>query len=40
MALTPEAKKLFAETIRGTQQDPSKGLRSKPLPRVSAETSS
>lgn len=29
--LTPEAKKLLAETIRGTQQDPEKGLRARLL---------
>lgn len=31
MPLTPEAKKLLAETIRGTQQAPAKGLRAKLL---------
>ena len=31
MSLTPEAKKLLAETIRGTQQDPEKGLRARLL---------
>jgi len=29
--LTSEAKKLLAETIRGTQQDPEKGLRARLL---------
>jgi hypothetical protein len=31
MALTSEAKRLLAETIRGTQQDPAKGLRARLL---------
>jgi hypothetical protein len=31
MSLTPEAKKLLAETIRGTKQDPAKGLRARLL---------
>jgi hypothetical protein len=29
MPLTPDAKKLLAETIRGTQQDPEKGVRAR-----------
>src|SRR5262245_49272675 len=29
MPLTPDAKKLLAETIRGTAQDPEKGLRAR-----------
>lgn len=37
MALTPSAKKLLAETIRGTQQDPSKGLRARLLRDIHAE---
>ena len=31
MSLTPEAKKLLAETIRGTTQDPERGLRARLL---------
>lgn len=31
MPLTPEAKRLLAETIRGTQQDPARGLRARLL---------
>src|SRR5687768_14021864 len=37
MALTPEAKKVLAETIRGTQQDPEKGLRAKLLRAIHDE---
>lgn len=37
MSLTPEAKKLLAETIRGTQQDPDKGLRARLLRDIHAE---
>jgi hypothetical protein len=37
MALNSEAKKLLAETIRGTQQDPSKGLRAKLLRAIHDE---
>jgi hypothetical protein len=37
MALTPEAKRLLAETIRGTQQDPEKGLRAKLLRAIHDE---
>ena len=35
--LTPEAKKLLAETIRGTQQDPEKGLRARLLRAIHDE---
>jgi len=31
MPLSPEAKKLLAETVRGTQQDPTRGLRARLL---------
>src|SRR5580700_8961511 len=37
MPLTPDAKKLLAETIRGTQQDPSKGLRGRLLRAIRDE---
>jgi len=37
MSLTPSAKKLLAETIRGTQQDPGKGLRARLLADIHAE---
>jgi hypothetical protein len=37
MALTPEAKRLLAETIRGTAQDPSKGLRHRLLEAIKNE---
>lgn len=37
MSLTPEAKKVLAEAIRGTQQDPSKGLRAKLLSAIHDE---
>ncbi len=37
MALTPDAKKLLAETIRGTQQDPEKGLRARLLRAIHDE---
>ncbi len=37
MPLTPEAKKLLAETIRGTQQDPEKGLRARLLRAIHDE---
>ncbi len=37
MSLTPEAKKLLAETIRGSQQDPGKGLREKLLRAIHDE---
>jgi Eco57I restriction-modification methylase len=37
MPLTPEAKKLLSETIRGTQQDPKKGLRAKLLSAIHDE---
>ncbi len=35
--LTPDAKKLLAETIRGTQQDPEKGLRARLLRAIHDE---
>jgi hypothetical protein len=31
MPLTPDAKKLLAETLRGTAQDPQKGIRARLL---------
>ncbi len=37
MPLTPEAKKLLAETIRGTAQDPEKGLRARLLRAIHDE---
>lgn len=37
MPLTPDAKRLLAETIRGTQQDPDKGLRAKLLRAIHDE---
>lgn len=37
MPLTSEAKKLLAETIRGTQQDPAKGLRARLLRAIHDE---
>ncbi|MBK8256775.1 MAG: BREX-6 system adenine-specific DNA-methyltransferase PglX [Polyangiaceae bacterium] len=37
MALTSEAKKLLAETIRGTAQDPEKGLRARLLQAIHNE---
>ena len=35
--LTPDAKKLLAETIRGTQQDPEKGIRGRLLRAIHDE---
>ncbi|KYF68124.1 BREX-6 system adenine-specific DNA-methyltransferase PglX [Sorangium cellulosum] len=37
MPLTPEAKKLLAETIRGTAQDPEKGIRARLLRAIHDE---
>lgn len=37
MPLTPEAKKLLAETIRGTAQDPDKGIRARLLRAIHDE---
>jgi hypothetical protein len=37
MPLTPEAKKLLAETIRGTSQDPHKGIRARLLRAIHDE---
>ncbi|WP_437320722.1 BREX-6 system adenine-specific DNA-methyltransferase PglX [Sorangium sp. So ce385] len=37
MPLTPEAKKLLAETIRGTAQDPEKGIRARLLRAIRDE---
>ncbi len=37
MALTPEAKRLLAETIRGTAQDPERGLRARLLRAIHDE---
>lgn len=37
MSLTPEAKKLLAETVRGSQQAPEKGLRAKLLRAIHDE---
>ncbi|NUP04896.1 MAG: N-6 DNA methylase [Polyangiaceae bacterium] len=37
MALTPEAKKLLAEAIRGTDQDPERGIRAKLIGSIDAE---
>jgi hypothetical protein len=37
MSLTPEAKKLLAETIRGTTQDPEKGIRARLLRAIHDE---
>ena len=37
MTLTPDAKKLLAETIRGTAQDPEKGIRARLLRAIHDE---
>ncbi len=37
MPLTPDAKQLLAETIRGTQQDPEKGIRGRFLRAIHDE---
>jgi hypothetical protein len=40
MPLTPDAKKLLAETIRGAAQDPEKGIRVRLLRAIHAEADS
>src|ERR1700761_1295964 len=37
MPLTPDAKKVLAETIRGTAQDPEKGIRARVLRAIHDE---